>query len=79
MIPRYDAGLDAKYEAAMIKLCSADWGSKVLDEAIQIHGAMGESLELPLTMFYRYIRHARIGGGTSEIQRMLLARMLLRD
>ena len=76
---RYDAGLDAKYEAAMIKLCSADWGSKVLDEAIQIHGAMGESLELPLTMFYRYIRHARIGGGTSEIQRMLLARMLLRD
>lgn len=76
---RYDAGMDAKYEAAMIKLCSADWGSKVLDDAIQIHGAMGESLELPLSMFYRYIRHARIGGGTSEIQRMLIARMLLRD
>ena len=63
----------------MIKLCAADWGSKCLDEAMQIHGAMGESLELPITMFYRYIRHARIGGGTSEIQRMLLARMLLRD
>ena len=75
----YDAGQDARYEAAMIKLCAADWGSKCLDEAIQIHGAMGESLELPLTMFYRYIRHARIGGGTSEIQRMLIARMLLRD
>ena len=75
----FDAGREARYEAAMIKLCAADWGAQVLDDAIQIHGAMGESLELPLTMFYKYIRHARIGGGTSEIQRMLIARMLLRD
>jgi acyl-CoA dehydrogenase len=38
---------------------------------------MGESLELPLTLFYRYVRHTQIGGGTSEIQRHLIARKLL--
>ena len=74
----FDSGSEARYEAAMIKLCATDWGAKVLDDAIQIHGAMGESLELPLTMFYKYIRHAQIGGGANEIQRMLIARMLLR-
>lgn len=75
---RADAGEDVRTDAAMVKLCAADWGAKVLDDAIQIHGAMGESLELPLTLFYRYIRHVQIGGGTSEILRMIIARQLLR-
>ena len=48
----------------------------VIDRAIQIHGAMGESLDLPYTLFYRLLRHTRIGGGTDEIQRMLIARDL---
>ncbi|HMN81332.1 MAG TPA: acyl-CoA dehydrogenase family protein [Burkholderiaceae bacterium] len=74
---RADAGEDVRTEAAMIKLTAAEWGSKVLDDAIQIHGAMGEALELPLSLFYRYVRHARIGGGADEIQRMMIARMLL--
>ncbi len=74
---RADAGEDVRTEAAMIKLTAAEWGSKVLDDAIQIHGAMGEALDLPLSLFYRYVRHARIGGGADEIQRMMIARMLL--
>jgi acyl-CoA dehydrogenase len=74
---RADKGQDVRNEAAMVKLCSSDWGTRTLDNAIQIHGAMGESLELPLTLFYRYVRHTRIGGGTSEIQRHLIARKLL--
>lgn len=74
---RADAGEDVRTHAALIKMCSTDWGVRCLDHAIQIHGAMGESLELPLTIFYRYLRHAQIGGGTSEIQRVLLARKLL--
>jgi len=74
---RADAGEDVRTEAALIKLCSTEWGTRCLDHAIQIHGAMGESLDLPLTLFYRYLRHAQIGGGTSEIQRMLIARKLL--
>jgi acyl-CoA dehydrogenase len=77
MAARADSGEDVRAEAALIKLTSTEWGTRCLDHAIQIHGAMGESLELPLTLFYRYVRHAQIGGGTSEIQRMLIARKLL--
>jgi alkylation response protein AidB-like acyl-CoA dehydrogenase len=75
---RADAGEEVRYDAAMVKLCAGEWGGRCLDRAIQIHGAMGESLELPLTVFYRHLRHAQIGGGTNEIQRMLIARSLLR-
>lgn len=74
---RADAGEDVRTEAALVKLSAAEWGAKALDDAIQIHGAMGESLELPLSLFYRYVRHARIGGGADEIQRMMIARSLL--
>lgn len=79
MAARADAGEDIRTEAGMIKLTSMVWGTRTLDKAIQIHGAMGESLELPLTLFYRYLRHGQIGGGANEIQRMLIARKLLRD
>jgi alkylation response protein AidB-like acyl-CoA dehydrogenase len=74
---RSDAGGDIRSEASMVKLCSTEWGAHCIDHAIQIHGAMGESSELPLTAFYRALRHAQIGGGTSEIQRFLIARKLL--
>jgi len=78
MAARADAGEDVRAEAALVKMCAGDWGARCLDRAIQVHGAMGESLELPLTYFYRLLRHAQIGGGTSEIQRMLIARKLLK-
>jgi len=74
---RADRGDDVRTEAGLIKLCATDWGARALDHAIQIHGAMGEALELPLTLFYRYLRHSQIGGGTSEIQRHIIARKLL--
>lgn len=79
MAARYDAGEDIRAEAGLIKLTSMDWGARCLDHGIQIYGAMGESLELPLTLFYRYLRHGQIGGGTSEIQRIQIARKLLKD
>jgi len=78
MAARADAGEDVRSEAALVKLCSGDWGARCLDAAIQVHGGMGEATELPLTLFYRYLRHAQIGGGTSEIQRVLIARQLLK-
>jgi acyl-CoA dehydrogenase len=77
MAARADAGEDIRAEAGMVKLTSMEWGARTLDRAIQIHGAMGESLELPLTLFYRYLRHGQIGGGANEIQRMQIARKLL--
>jgi alkylation response protein AidB-like acyl-CoA dehydrogenase len=79
MAARADAGEDIRAEAGMVKLTSMIWGARSVDKAIQIHGAMGESLELPLTLFYRYLRHGQIGGGANEIQRMQIARKLLRD
>ena len=75
---RADAGEDVRTEASTVKLCSGLWGARCLDHAMQIHGAMGESLLLPLSMFYRYLRHAQIGGGANEIHRMVIARNLLR-
>jgi len=78
MAARADAGEDVRSEAAMVKMVAAEWGTRCLDHAIQVHGAMGESSELPLTQFYRYLRHYQIGGGTNEIQRTLIARKLLR-
>lgn len=75
---RASNGEDVRAEAALVKLCAGEWGTRSLDKAIQIHAAMGESLELPLTLFYRLLRHAQIGGGTSEIQRVLIARKLLK-
>jgi len=78
MAARADAGEDVRTEAALIKMCAGEWGARCLDHAIQVHGAMGESLALPLTYFYRLLRHAQIGGGTTEIQKMLIARKLLK-
>jgi alkylation response protein AidB-like acyl-CoA dehydrogenase len=78
MAARADAGEDVRSEAALVKMVAAEWGTRCLDHAIQVHGAMGESSELPLTQFYRYLRHYQIGGGTNEIQRSLIARRLLK-
>lgn len=78
MAARADAGEDIRAEAGMVKMVSMEWGARTVDHAIQIHGAMGESLELPLTLFYRHLRHGQIGGGANEIQRMMIARKLLK-
>ncbi len=78
MAARADGVQDVRAEAALVKLCASEWGARTVDHAIQIHGAMGESLNLPLTIFYRLLRHTQIGGGASEIQRILIARKLLR-
>ncbi len=78
MAARADAGEDIRAEAGMVKFTSTEWGARCVDHAIQIHGAMGESLELPLTLFYRHLRHGQIGGGANEIQRLQVARKLLK-
>ncbi len=73
-----DQGEDVHIEASMVKLVSAQWACRTLDKAIQIHGGLGETLDLPLAAFYHIQRHARIGGGTDEIQKYVLARHILK-
>jgi alkylation response protein AidB-like acyl-CoA dehydrogenase len=61
-------------EASMAKLFASETAAFVTDEALQIHGGMGYSKELPLERYYRDARITRIYEGTSEIQRMVIAR-----
>ncbi|MDY6881017.1 MAG: acyl-CoA dehydrogenase family protein [Desulfatiglans sp.] len=73
-----DQGKNVTHEASMVKLFCTEMASRVADKAIQIHGGMGYMKELPVEMFYRDVRLYRIFEGTSEIQRMVIARELMK-
>jgi alkylation response protein AidB-like acyl-CoA dehydrogenase len=63
-------------EASMAKLFASETANYVAKEAIQIHGGMGYSKELPLERYYRDAKITEIYEGTNEIQRMVIARSL---
>jgi alkylation response protein AidB-like acyl-CoA dehydrogenase len=64
-------------EAAMAKLFATEMAERVARNAIQIHGGYGYSREYPVERIYRDARLMTIGEGTSEVQRMVIARNLL--
>jgi acyl-CoA dehydrogenase len=69
----------ARTEIAAIKFYGARVLHDVLDRAVQLHGALGLSDDLPLEMMYRRARAARIYDGPDEVHRVSVARRLLRD
>jgi len=73
-----DRGADANRPIASAKLYATEMLARVTDEAIQIHGGMGLMDDLPLERFWRDARVERIWDGTSEIQRHIISRDLLR-
>jgi butyryl-CoA dehydrogenase len=73
-----DQGKNYTKESAMAKLYASEVGSMVTDEAIQIFGGRGYMRDYPLERYYRDVRLCEIGEGTSEIQRLVIARELLR-
>ncbi len=75
---KLDQGTMTDSDAAMAKLHATETLAMVTDEAIQIHGGMGLMDELPLERFWRDARVERIWEGTSEIQRHIISRALLR-
>jgi acyl-CoA dehydrogenase len=75
---RLDQGLPANREIASAKLYATEMLARVTDAAIQIHGGMGLMDDLPLARFWRDARVERIWDGTSEIQRHIIGRELLR-
>jgi acyl-CoA dehydrogenase len=75
---RLDQGLPANREIAEAKLFASEMLARVTDEAIQVHGGMGLMDDLPLERFWRDARVERIWDGTSEIQRHIIGRELLR-
>ncbi len=64
--------------AAMAKLFASEAADRACWEAIQIHGGMGYSREMPVERYYRDNRLTLIGEGTSEIQRLVIARQILK-
>ena len=75
---RLDQGLHADREIAQAKLFASEMVARVTDRAIQIFGGMGLMSELPLERMWRDARVDRIWDGTSEIQRHIIAREMLR-
>jgi len=75
---KYDQGSVTEADMSMAKLKATEVLAMVADEAIQIHGGMGLMEELPLERIWRDARVERIWEGTSEIQRHIISRELLR-
>jgi alkylation response protein AidB-like acyl-CoA dehydrogenase len=72
-----DAGQKVTLESAMAKLYASEAACRICDEGVQIHGGYGFIKDYPAEKFYRDVRLCPIGEGTSEIQRMVIARELL--
>lgn len=72
-----DQGEDFTKDAAMAKLFASEAADRACWEAIQIHGGMGYSREVPVERYYRDNRLTLIGEGTSEIMRLVIAREIL--
>ena len=69
----------ARIAAARAKLYASEMGCRVSDRVLQIFGGMGYMCDLPVERFYRDARAFRIGEGTSEMQRIQIARHVLAD
>jgi alkylation response protein AidB-like acyl-CoA dehydrogenase len=74
-----DAGLKTTQESSMAKLFASEVAVKCANEGVQIHGGYGFIKDYPAEKFYRDVKLCTIGEGTSEIQRMVIARQLLKD
>ena len=75
---RLEAGKDVASAGSMCKLFCSEMVGRVVDRVVQIHGGMGVIRGFPVERFYRDVRHYRVGEGASEIQRIVIARDLLR-
>lgn len=74
-----DQGRSVNRESAMAKLYASEMAVRVCNEALQIHGGYGFIKDYPVEKFYRDVKLMTIGEGTSEIQRMVIARQLLKN
>ena len=74
----YDLKKDIATKSAMVKYTCSEGLNKIADLAVQVHGGMGYSKELPIERFYRDARINRIFEGTNEIQKGIIAHDLLK-
>jgi alkylation response protein AidB-like acyl-CoA dehydrogenase len=76
---RKDQGASVNKESSMAKLYASEAAVRATNEAVQIHGGYGFIKDYPVEKFYRDVKLCTIGEGTSEIQRMVIARQLLKS
>ena len=76
---KLDRGERVTRESAMAKLFASEAAVSIANEAVQIHGGYGFIKDYPVEKFYRDVKLCTIGEGTSEIQRLVIARQLLKD
>ncbi len=74
-----DAGMKTTLESSMAKLYTSEVAVRVANEGVQIHGGYGFIKDYPAEKFYRDVKLCTIGEGTSEIQRLVIARQILKD
>ena len=74
-----DAGKKTTLESSMAKLYASEAAVRCANEGVQIHGGYGFIKDYPAEKFYRDVKLCTIGEGTSEIQRLVIARQLLKD
>jgi alkylation response protein AidB-like acyl-CoA dehydrogenase len=74
-----DAGFKTTLESSMAKLYASEVAVRCANEGVQIHGGYGFIKDYPAEKFYRDVKLCTIGEGTSEIQRLVIARQILKD
>jgi alkylation response protein AidB-like acyl-CoA dehydrogenase len=74
-----DAGVKTTMESSMAKLYASEVAVKCANERMQIHGGYGFIKDYPAEKYYRDVKLCTIGEGTSEIQRLVIARQLLKE
>jgi alkylation response protein AidB-like acyl-CoA dehydrogenase len=74
-----DAGMKSTQESSMAKLFTSEVAVRCANESVQIHGGYGFIKDYPAEKFYRDVKLCTIGEGTSEVQRLVIARQLLKD
>jgi hypothetical protein len=74
-----DKGMKTTLESSMAKLYTSEVAVRCANEGVQIHGGYGFIKDYPAEKFYRDVKLCTIGEGTSEIQRLVIARQLLKD
>ena len=74
-----DQGRTVTKEAAMAKMVATEAAQQVIDSAVQIFGGLGVVSEVPVERLYRDIRALRIYEGATEVQKLIIARELLKQ
>jgi acyl-CoA dehydrogenase len=76
---KIDAGDEARVEISLVKFYAARVLNDVIDRAVEVHGALGLTDDLPLSGMFRFARAGRIYDGPDEVHRMVVSRRILKS